>query len=685
MRQLLPGEPLPLRAAGRPGDFLLASPIARAVVRSDDGGLVDFFRVAPSAPTVAQLGAETYLDGLTLFRPFIQAGDVRHELRAKPTLHEGALESRSELSLAGARLRIVTRYELNADQPLLDVITRIEHVGGSRLEALSIGERVRWGNSDYYVDGKRARASFSGVAFEVGRKGAGGDLVLIPASGRMNIGFQSTQPGLMGELNVRHGNFALGQGAQKVVRRTLAYRPLHEPERAQDTAALQVSLVDELGRPLAGKLSFRGLAGTPDPDFGNAGDERGANRFVYSGNGLFRRSLPPGRYRVLATAGIERGLSSWDIGLVQGQTERREGRLPRLIETPGRIAADLHLHQAPSPDADIANSTRVISIAAEGVEFAVASDHYTVGDLEPALSALRRSGELTSRLLVMRGSEITTQGHDFGHFNVFPLDTVAGIPFENTTPHQLFGAVRRLAPHSLLQVNHPRWPKSYFARYALDPKLVTVRPEFKDEYSDDFDALEVFNGFDAWSEALVRNVLRDYLRLVQKGKRYTATGNSDSHGLFFVDPGMPRNLVAYGTAASDEADLDVSPRAVIDAVRRGQVVVTNGPILDFEINGLGPGEIVNAGRRPLRVRLWVRAAPWIDVSQVEIWRGAGKRIRSLPVAPSHDVTRLRYETTLQDEGPTFFIAVVRGKTALPNVYRAGVRPFAFTNPIFVEP
>ena len=74
-----------------------------------------------------------------------------------------------------------------------------------------------------------------------------------------------------------------------------------------------------------------------------------------------------------------------------------------------------------------------------------------------------------------------------------------------------------------------------------------MRPAFRDEFSEDYDALEVFNGFDAWSEPLVRNVLRDYLKLVARGKRYTATGNSDSHGLFFVDPGMPRNLVRIGT------------------------------------------------------------------------------------------------------------------------------------------
>jgi hypothetical protein len=685
VRRLGQDERLPQRAAGRPGDFLLSSPSARAVVRSDDGALVDFFRVPPAPASVPQLRGEAYLDGLTLFRPFIQAGSVRYELRGPPAVSDGALESREELSIAGARVRVVTRYVLAKDQPLLDVITQISHVGGSELETLSVGERVRWGNSDYFVDGKRAKASFSGAAFEIGRKGAGGDLLLIPASGRMQVTFQSTQPGLMGELSTQHGSFPLRKSGEKLIRRTLLYRPLHDPGQAPGSAVLEVEISDDRGQPLASKLSFRGLAGTHDPDFGNDGDERGANRFVYSGNGRFKRALPPGRYRVMATAGIERDLLTWDVGLASGQVERRAGRLLRVIETPGRIAADLHLHQAPSPDADISNTTRVVSIAAEGVEFAVASDHYAAGDLQPALTALAQSGELTTRLRVMRGSEITTQGHDFGHFNVFPLDSVAGIPFENTTPRALFSAVRRLAPSALLQVNHPRWPKSYFSRYALDPKLVVVRPEFASQYSEDFDAIEVFNGFDAWSEALVRNVLRDYLRLLKRGKRYTATGNSDSHGLFFVDPGMPRNLVAYGSAGNDDEDLDVDPRAVIEAVRRGQVVVTNGPVIDFEVNGVGPGGTAKTGGKPCKVRLWVRAAPWIDVSQVELLRGGGERVRSLPIAPSTDVTRLRYETTLQGDGATFFVVVVRGKRPLPNVYRPGVRPFAFTNPIFIQP
>jgi hypothetical protein len=655
------------------------------VVRSNDGVLVDFFQAPLGIATNPQLATERYLDGLTLFRPFIQAGDRRFELRSAPKAQGTRLEATEELGVAGAKLRVTTSYALHADEARLEITTRVEHLGGHELETLNAGDRVRWGNSDYFVDGRRGKPSYSGRAFEVGRKGAGGDLVLIPATGRMAINYSSTQPGLMGELSTSYGTFPLKKGDVKLVRRTLAYRALSEAARPEGTAVLEVSITDERGRPLSGKLSFRGLGGTPDPDFGNDGDEHGANRFVYSGNGRIRRSLFPGRYRVIASSGIERDLSTFDVTLAPGETVARSARLPRVIETPGVLDADLHLHQARSPDADIADRTRVISVAAEGLEFAVASDHYTVGDLGPALDELTRSGELSSRLIVVRGSEITTMGHDFGHFNVFPLDSVEGIPFENTTPKLLFGAVRKLAPNSLLQVNHPRWPKSYFARYALDPGRALVRPEFAGEFSEDYDALEVFNGFDAWSEPLVRNVLRDYLKLVARGKRYTATGNSDSHGLFFVDPGMPRNLVRYGTAANDDADLDADPARVVAAIRNGHVLVTNGPLIDVEIGGVGPGGTLKTGGKPVELRVEVRAAPWIDVSDVEVLRGGGERIRSIPLSPTQDVTRLSYRATLNGDGSTFFVVVARGKKPLPNVYRPGVRPFAFTNPIFIEP
>src|SRR5690606_10816866 len=218
------------------------------------------------------------------------------------------------------------------------------------------------------------------------------------------------------------------------------------------------------------------------------------------------------------------------------------------IATPGVLSADLHLHQVPSVDADVALSTRVLSVAAEGVELAVASDHYAITDLKPTVAALPRSVKLPSDVLTMVGTEVSTVGNRFGHFNVFPIAPSASIDYEDTTARPLFAAMRRAAPDGIIQVNHPRLRGiGYFGAFAVDPSTGLVPEAQASSYVADFDALEVFNGLDAWSEPRVRIILMDYLRQLGLGRRYTATGNSDSHKLFYIDPGIPRNLIRYGS------------------------------------------------------------------------------------------------------------------------------------------
>src|SRR5690606_18283451 len=188
----------------------------------------------------------------------------------------------------------------------------------------------------------------------------------------------------------------------------------------QKPGLLKVTVRDGAGKPLAAKLSFKGVSLTQTPDFGSTGGLGGANRFVWSGTGDFERTLPPGKYEVMATAGFEREAKVWKVEIRSEQTAELVGDLPRAYASPGWISADLHLHQTPSPDADIACGTRVISVAAEGVELASGTDHYVVSDLGPSITHLRDSGKLATPLRSMIGSEISTVGNLFGHFNLFP-------------------------------------------------------------------------------------------------------------------------------------------------------------------------------------------------------------------------------------------------------------------------
>lgn len=679
-----------LRVMGKPGDLGLRNRAVTAIVRKSDGWLVDFWPNSPTPPTAPQLAGTTEIDGLWLLHPTLGAGRAGYSLAARTVVAKAdSIESSTTVPLGAGTLRVTTRYRLDGDLPRLVITTRFEHIEGGKVAGLALGDTLKWGNVDYFIQGRgRAPVTFSGKADWIGRRGAAGDLQLRTLAGApMRIDYKMRHAGLAAEIHTIYATQTILPGTTAEVSRVLEYAPISPPAPAPaPLGTLEARVRDENGLPLAAKLSFRGVHPTPDPDFGNDGDERGAGRFAWSGTGEFSRTLPPGRYRVLATAGIERDAVEWPVTIEADKSVRVEGRLPRVIDTPGWLSADLHLHQAPSVDADIGYASRVISVAAEGVELAVATDHYAVTDLRPTVKMLRLSGRLATPVLTLVGSEISTVGNRFGHFGLMPLRPGDEVRYEDTTPKKLFADMRRVSPGGIIQVNHPRWDDiGYFARYRLDPTTARIPAQHASEFDPSYDAIEIYNGYDAASYPKIRQVLMDWMRLLGQGHRYTATGNSDSHKLFFVDPGLPRNLVRWGNAETDAGDWRASEGEIVAAIKAGRVVVTSGPILDVSVDGKGPGETASGGKnKKLRVR--VRAAPWIDVREVEVLMGgAARRVRWLGVPKSAQVERLDTTVELTVPAPTFVVVIARGSRDLPNVHSAKIRPLAFTNPIWLEP
>src|SRR4051812_9235469 len=124
----------------------------------------------------------------------------------------------------------------------------------------------------------------------------------------------------------------------------------------------------------------------------------------------------------MITRGFEYTAFEKEIAIVANQTVTVRAALDRVVNTKGWIAADLHLHALPSMDAPALLVDRVRSLAAAGIEAAVATDHNVVTDYRPAIQALGLGAEVASII----GDEVTTKDLAFGHFNVFPLE--AGSP-----------------------------------------------------------------------------------------------------------------------------------------------------------------------------------------------------------------------------------------------------------------
>ncbi|HEY8943322.1 MAG TPA: CehA/McbA family metallohydrolase, partial [Polyangiaceae bacterium] len=614
--------PKGLRVFAEVEDVSLENTEVTAVVRRRDGALVDFLRRRPTLPTADALGTLTELDGVWELLPVAVlpggraltpvAARVQHD-------HTGVLVT-TTLEDEHHRVEARVRYEVFAMRPTARIAVTFRSSPEIPRD-LALGLLVRWGNLSYFVEGNPAPLlSHSSPVAWAGRRGAGGDLLLRAVQPSRFVARFQSRPGFQGPLLA-----LLERPVTPQTTLSAAYELSYEslpllPQAEAPKGGLDVRVEDEHGRLLAAKATLLSEEEPQRAVFPLDGGLDGADRFAWTGNGSMALEPPAGRYEVLVSAGPERALARRRVELVAGRRLQWSVTLPRVVPTPGWIASDLHLHQAASVDADIAFEMRVISVAAEGVEFAVATDHYVVTDLAPTVRGLRSSGVLSQPLSTVAGSEVSTLWSRFGHFNVFPLPLDASIEYRDTTPARLFAAARRASPNGVLQVNHPRWePRlGYFSHFDLHPE--TAQPQ-RQGFDPNFDTVEVYNGDDARDLAKVERNLAEFLRLLGGGRRYVATGSSDSHKLAFLDPGVPRTWIAHGGAPDDATDASAPVADVLRALKAGNAIVSSGPFLDVKIGETGPGQTLYAAgsRSTLRVRVF--APPWVSTSWLKVLEG----------------------------------------------------------------
>lgn len=463
----------------------------------------------------------------------------------------------------------------------------------------------------------------------------------------------------------------------------------------------------ELPQGDAMRLTFLGIDGTPDPRFGDERPHVAFGTETPPGSALTRDvslagapgdprsvSVSPGRYRVLAGRGPEFDVTSTEIEVATGARVVLAIPSPaRVLDTPGWISADLHVHAAPSDDSAVPLDARLRSFLAEGAEVLVATDHEMVTDYAPSIRELGVAGRIAS----LAGQEVTSSvstpeaPYTFGHANAFPLPVRpaeyrrGALPNEGRRLRDVIDEVRALGGDRIVQLNHARsggGTQGFFDHlsigHAFEPDVplgippnavLLARAPATGTRDIDFDAMELLNGPSMERYRLLR---ADWFALLRQGVVRTGTANSDSHLLGEV-AAAPRNLVRVAADAPDAFD----PAAFVAALRAGQVVGTTGPILEVRIGDAGPGETHRG--RDATIEIAVRAAPWVPVARVrafvdgvlahETGIGRGERV-SFP----HRFERDAFVTVEVEGAPDATYAA-----RLPKF-----TPFAFSNPIFVD-
>ena len=253
------------------------------------------------------------------------------------------------------------------------------------------------------------------------------------------------------------------------------------------------------------RLDWQGRA---RPEIGDPLYDHGIYLLEHSEDGSGSVRLPPGRYDIVVSRGVEYSVSN-----IKGFEVKAGLRTPlnvalvREVNTSGYIAGDFHVHARNSVDSALPLDLRVKAAVAEGLEAFSSSDHDHLTDYWPHVLSL----DLERYLLTAIGVE--TSPLEWGHYNGYPLKydarkmAVHDPPqWQGKTLPEVWQEMRKRAsvPEDsfILQVNHPRDGfMGYMSQGGVRPYDLERSPSSLEMCNRaiqvlpcDFDAFEVLNG-----------------------------------------------------------------------------------------------------------------------------------------------------------------------------------------------
>ncbi len=490
------------------------------------------------------------------------------------------------------------------------------------------------------------------------------------------------------------GDFALALpvGVYTLVAQSPGRAP-GEPRQVTVTAGGAASVELPAGASGTLRLTVRDSDGNPLPARAKLTLD---GEFIHhvDASGQLSLPLPPGSYTLDVSRGVEYDAFTVDpLVIGDGDTIEVTATLNRVVDTSGWIAMDTHIHSEMSLDSSIPLVDRLRSIAAEGIEIAMSTDHDFVTDYAPVIAHLGLSGWLAFN------PGVETSVLPYGHFNAWPLvpdyNRAAGGAFEwyDLAPDALFASMREVGEHLVIQLNHPRKNDSggFFNVIDFDPDLgrATQDPAalgFPDaDFNDfNFDAVEVANDFHPEEFA---PSFEDWLSLVAHGHPAAATGSSDSHGASaFV--GNSRTYVYVGEGNDDPAAIDLA--AVDIALKERKAVVSQGAFVTAAIDDPATGqptplgELADlSGQSSATLRVKVQAPPWMPLARIRVFAGR-TAVKTLVLDPA-DTTTVRFDQplTIPLAGTdSFFVVLV--EPAGPGTPVLGTPDGSFTNPLLFD-
>ena len=437
-------------------------------------------------------------------------------------------------------------------------------------------------------------------------------------------------------------------------------------------ATVDVSVHEQPGgRAVPSRITVADERGTL-VSLGNVTDATHAVRpgVVYTGTGAARLQLPAGRYVIHAGRGFEYGVDRVAVDLATGATASHRLTIRRDVDTSGWAAMDTHVHTATfARHGDATIDERMLTIAGEGIELPVSSEHNTRVDFD----AYARAAGVRPYFTPVLGTEVTTPA--LGHFNVFPIPPQApAIEQRSTDWTALRQSIEAAAGRPAIVLNHGRDVHGGFRPLGVD-RHIGVAGEDREGWTLPASAMEVVNSGAVLSDGLA--LPRDWMGMLNRGLMLTPVGSSDSHDVTRYIVGQGRTYVRCDDRRPDAIDV----ARAMDNVSSGRVMVSYGLLTEIDVAGKGPGELVDR-RDELAIRIRVKGPGWTRAAHVALYvNGALVREEAIPDGTN---AGLKWEATWRLPAPAHDVHLVALATG-PGVtapYWPTAKPYQPTSTAF---
>jgi len=340
---------------------------------------------------------------------------------------------------------------------------------------------------------------------------------------------------------------------------------------------------------------------------------------VYTADGRAQFGLAAGEYTIYAGRGFEYGIDSARVSVRPGDRITHKLSIHHEVRLPSYVSCDTHIHTLTySGHGDASLDARMITLAGEGIELPIATDHNVQVDYDEAAA---RTG-VGRWFTAVVGNEVTT---DVGHFCIFPAPAGGPVPdFKLRTWDRIFDSIETRTHAPVVILNHPCDVHVGYRPFAPE-HFNFATGENLDGWTLRANGIEVVNSGAMQSDPMLP--YRGWFALMNRGVLLTPVGASDSHDVSRYIVGQARTYIR--ASHDDPSHIDVSE--AVASFRAGRVMVSCGLLTEIIVNGkYGPGDLVPAADS-ISVAVRVLGPSWTTAAHVALYAN-GEKVREAEIS-----------------------------------------------------